>query len=118
MKTGLRFAMAAASVLALAACGGSNEAAIEDEGDNVETVADEVMEPVVEEPVADDTGTAARVDEQAEERRETARKVEEKSVAAQADNATQVAADIQAMVDASRQGADHADHAKPAQPAE
>lgn len=118
MKTGLRFATAVAVALALAACGDSNEVAIEDETDTVETVADEVMEPVVEEPVADDTGTAARVDEQAEERRETARKVEEKSVATQADNATQVAADIQAMVDANRQGADHADHAKPAQPTE
>ena len=50
------FALTAAT-LALAACGSADDASTEATADTVEMPADEALEPVTEEPVADDAAT-------------------------------------------------------------
>lgn len=52
-----RLIAVAAATVALAACGSSDDASTEAEADTVEITADEAMEPVVEEPVVDETAT-------------------------------------------------------------
>ena len=49
-----RIAAVAATSLALAACGSADDASTEAEADTVEVAADEAMDGVAEEPVADD----------------------------------------------------------------
>ena len=51
-----RIAAIASVSLALAACGSADDASTEAEADTVEVAADEAMEPVTEEPVADEAG--------------------------------------------------------------
>ena len=53
-----RIALAAASALALAACGSSDDASTEAEADTVEIGADDTLTDVTEEPVADPAATA------------------------------------------------------------
>ncbi|AWW73413.1 hypothetical protein CD351_03105 [Erythrobacter sp. KY5] len=53
MKKFIQLAGAGALGLALAACGGTDDASTEAEPDTVEMPADEALEPVTEEPVED-----------------------------------------------------------------
>lgn len=59
MKKFATFAAAAGSALLLAACGSADDASTEARADTVEMPADEALEPVTEEPVADPTANAA-----------------------------------------------------------
>ena len=52
-----RIAAVAATSLALAACGSADDASTEAEADTVEVAADEAMDGVTEEPIADDGAT-------------------------------------------------------------
>lgn len=58
MKKLFAFAALGGASLALAACGGSDDASTDLEAENVEIVADEALENVTEEPVADTNATA------------------------------------------------------------
>ena len=60
-----RIALAIAATAALAACGSSQDASTEAEGDTVEVMADEALTDVDATPVADEAANAA--DEQADE---------------------------------------------------
>lgn len=61
MKKIIAATFASASLLALAACGSPDEAATEAEAETVELPAEEAMEPVVEQPVADPVMTEPAV---------------------------------------------------------
>ncbi len=53
----IRFTVLGAASLALAACGSSDDASSDIEADTVEMPADEALEPVTEQPVADEAAT-------------------------------------------------------------
>ena len=88
-----RIAAVATASLALAACGSADDASTEAEADTVEVAADEAMEPVTEEPVADPNANVVTDDAQAE----AAAEVEAASVETAGDNA---AATAEAAMDA------------------
>ena len=91
----MKFRIAAVTTvsLALAACGSADDASTEAEADTVEVAADEAMEPVTEEPVADPNANVVTDDAQAE----AAAEVEAASVETAGDNA---AATAEAAMDA------------------
>lgn len=88
-----RIAAIATVSLALAACGSADDASTEAEADTVEIAADEAMEPVTDEPVADPNANVVADDAQAE----AAAEVEAASVETAGDNA---AATAEAAMDA------------------
>lgn len=88
-----RIAAIATLSLALAACGSADDASTEAEADTVEIAADEAMEPVTDEPVADPNANVVADDAQAE----AAAEVEAASVETAGDNA---AATAEAAMDA------------------
>lgn len=88
-----RIAAIATVSLALAACGSADDASTEAEADTVEIAADEAMEPVTDEPVADPNANVMADDAQAE----AAAEVEAASVETAGDNA---AATAEAAMDA------------------
>ena len=93
-----RIAAAATASLVLAACGIADDASTEAEADTVEVAADEAMEPVTDEPVADPDANVVADDAQAEAAAEVeAASVEAASVEAAGDNA---AATAEAAMDA------------------
>ena len=88
-----RIAAAATASLVLAACGSADDASTEAEADTVEVAADEAMEPVTDEPVADPDANVVADDAQAG----AAAEIEAASVEAAGDNA---AATAEAAMDA------------------
>jgi hypothetical protein len=88
-----RIAAIATVSLGLAACGSADDASTEAEADTVEIAADEAMEPVTDEPVADPNANVVADDAQAE----AAAEVEAASVETAGDNA---AATAEAAMDA------------------
>lgn len=54
MKKFAQFAVASGAALALAACGSADDASVEAEADTVEMPADEALDGIEEEPVADE----------------------------------------------------------------
>lgn len=88
-----RIAAIATVSLALAACGSADDASTEAEADTVEIAADEAMEPVTDDPVADPNANVVTDDAQAE----AAAEVEAASVETAGDNA---AATAEAAMDA------------------
>lgn len=88
-----RIAAIATVSLALAACGSADDASTEAEADTVEVAADEAMEPVTDEPVADPNANVVADDAQAG----AAAEVEAASVETAGDNA---AATAEAAMDA------------------
>lgn len=88
-----RIAAIATVSLALAACGSADDASTEAEADTVEIAADEAMEPVTDEPVADPNANVVADDAQAG----AAAEVEAASVETAGDNA---AATAEAAMDA------------------
>jgi hypothetical protein len=58
MKKFATFALATGAALALVACGSADDASTEAAADTVEMPADEALEPVSEEPVADPAANA------------------------------------------------------------
>ena len=67
-----RILAAATASLALAACGSADDASTEAEADTVEIAADEALEPVTEEPVADSSANDVSEDTEAAEAAEAA----------------------------------------------
>lgn len=57
MNTLIRIAVLGTASFALAACGGSDDASSDIEADSVEMPANEALEPVTEQPVADEAAT-------------------------------------------------------------
>ena len=72
-----RIVPVAALGLALAACGSADDASTEAEADTVEVAADEAMEPVTEEPVADPAASITQAQEREAEAAAAAARVEE-----------------------------------------
>ncbi|MCU0947220.1 MAG: hypothetical protein MUF47_03070 [Porphyrobacter sp.] len=86
MKQTLTLAAATGAALLLAACGSADDASTEARADTVEMPADEALEPVAEEPVADPTAAAedpgAVTDQTTEQAAEAAANVAAEAAAA------------------------------------
>lgn len=100
-----RIAALAAVSIALAACGSSNDASTEAEADTVEIAADEAMEPITEEPVADPNANVVADEANTAESAEGAKAAEAATVQEAGDDA---AATAEAAMDAMSE--DHSEH--------
>lgn len=94
MKTALRFGLAAAATIALAACGNDNTASEDATAESVEVTADEALEDVTEQPIAD---PAVAPSAPAREEDETEAAVEA-TVQEDAENAAAAAEDVRAAL--------------------
>lgn len=94
MKTALRLGFAAAATIALAACGNDNTVSEDVTAESVEVTADEALEDVTEQPVADQAVAPAAASREEDDTEAAV----EATVQEDAENAAAAAEDVRAAL--------------------